>query len=369
MPDLRHRLVEALGAARRVVVLTGAGVSAESGIRTFRDSMEGLWKDFDPARLATPEAFKADPELVTRWYDWRRLGCLAAEPNPGHFALADLERHMIDRSGDRGSSQQSVAGIVPESDEEWGGASASRKDQRRTRIEPNGVGGEGRAAAARLDPGSGSHPVAEPASHPRDGRGNRSPTDLGFDPSSDSTSDLGNDSSRDRFPAFLLATQNVDRLHQKAGSVRVVELHGSIITWRCTRTGRAFSPRPEPFSEYPPLSPWGDEPRAETVFGGGPGSEQAILRPGVVWFGEPLPENALLTTGLAAELCDVFISIGTSAVVYPAAGLIEVAAANGAFTAEINFDETPISRRVDCSIRAKSGEVLPGIVREAFGDG
>ena len=87
---------QALAHAQHVVVITGAGVSAESGIRTFRDTMEGLWKEFDPQRLATPEAFAADPEMVTRWYDWRRLGCLAAEPNAAHVALARLERAMME---------------------------------------------------------------------------------------------------------------------------------------------------------------------------------------------------------------------------------------------------------------------------------
>src|SRR6185295_16244385 len=88
-------LAERLRGARSVVVLTGAGVSAESGLRTFRGNekdMGSLWKDFDPMKLATPEAFEADPEMVTRWYDWRRLGCLAAEPNPGHLALAQLQQ-------------------------------------------------------------------------------------------------------------------------------------------------------------------------------------------------------------------------------------------------------------------------------------
>ena len=134
MPDRRPRLIEALRQAKRVVVMTGAGVSAESGIPTFRDSMEGLWKDFDPMKLATPEAFEADPATVTKWYDWRRQGCQAAVPNAGHVAIAEMERRLRARGGE-----------------------------------------------------------------------------------------------------FLLSTQNVDRLHQKAGSERVVELHGTIMVWRCTR--------------------------------------------------------------------------------------------------------------------------------------
>jgi NAD-dependent deacetylase len=244
-------LAAALRDARHVAVITGAGISAESGIRTFRDTMDGLWKDFDPARLATPEAFEADPALVTRWYDWRRLGCLAADPNPGHLALARLEREI-------------------------------------------------------------------------DSRGGR----------------------------LTLLTQNVDRLHQKAGSRNVVELHGSIIEWRCTRTGRRHTPAPEAFAEFPPKSPH---------------DARGLLRPDVVWFGEMLPPEALAAAEEAAAACDLFLSVGTSAVVYPAAMYIRLAAARGAGTAEVNRDATPISSLVDWSLRAKAGEVLPRVVDEAFG--
>ncbi len=245
----------ALSNARRVVVLTGAGVSAESGLRTFRGAtaadlpadMQALWKEFDPVRLATPEAFAADPEKVTRWYDWRRLGCLAADPNPGHGALAALEGRLSSDGG-----------------------------------------------------------------------------------------------------AFCLLTQNVDRLHQKAGSRNVVELHGSIIEWRCVRTGKPFLPPPEPFDRFPPPSPHGDG---------------AVLRPNVVWFGEALPEAALAAAFAALESCDLFMSVGTSAVVYPAAGFMEVASANGAVTIEVNRDPMPISERVDHCLFGKSGEVLPRLMR------
>jgi NAD-dependent deacetylase len=239
-------LAAALRDSRHTVILTGAGVSAESGIRTFRDTMDGLWKDFDPQKLATPEAFAADPGLVTRWYDWRRLGCLAAEPNPGHLAIAAIER----------------------------------------------------ALSAR---GAG----------------------------------------------FTLLTQNVDRLHQKAGSRQVVELHGSIIQWRCTSTGRKHTPAPQAFTGFPPPSPFC------------PG---AMLRPDVVWFGEMLPAEALAAAEEAVASCDLFLSIGTSAVVYPAAGYIQVAAARGARTGEVNREATPISGMVDWSIRGKAGEVLPRLL-------
>lgn len=245
MPHADHaRLVaDRLRTSRGVVVLTGAGVSAESGLKTFRDTMEGLWKDFDPQKLATPEAFEADPETVTRWYDWRRLGCLAADPNPGHLALAAIERSVVARAG-----------------------------------------------------------------------------------------------------SFTLLTQNVDRLHHKAGSRNVVELHGTIMVWRCTRCGEKFEPPPTAFQVFPPPSPWG-----------------GILRPDVVWFGEMLPEAALEAACAAMATCDLFMSVGTSSVVYPAAGFIQAAAANGAFTVEINRDATPISRTVDVSLRGKSGDILPAL--------
>lgn len=248
--DSIQLLSEKLSNARHVTVITGAGVSAESGLRTFRETMEGLWKEFDPKTLATPEAFEANPELVTRWYDGRRLGCLAAEPNPGHIALARIEREISSRGG-----------------------------------------------------------------------------------------------------RFTLLTQNVDRLHQKAGSSNVVELHGSIIEWRCNATGRKIVPPESAFTSFPPRSPFAD----------------SILRPDVVWFGEMLPEDAILAAGWAAANCDLFISIGTSAVVYPAAAYLEQASANGAFTAEINKDTTPATGRVNVAIQARSGEALPRLADLAFG--
>lgn len=252
------QLANLLSTSHHIAVVTGAGISAESGLRTFRGvtstaatpppggDMAALWKDFDPATLATPEAFGKNPELVTRWYDWRRLGCLAAEPNPGHLALAEIERRTLARGG-----------------------------------------------------------------------------------------------------AFTLLTQNVDRLHHRAGSVNVVELHGSIIQWRCTRTGRALTPGADPFERFPPASPF---------------AEGALLRPDVVWFGEALPEAAVDAASAAAAACDLFISIGTSSVVYPAAGFIQSAARRGAKTAELNLEETPISGVVDVSIRSRASEALTAIL-------
>ncbi len=240
----------ALRDARSVVILTGAGVSAESGIPTFRDTMEGLWASFDPQQLATPEAFARDPGLVTRWYDHRRLGCAACEPNPGHLALARMEREIC------------------------------------------ALGGE-----------------------------------------------------------FTLLTQNVDGLHRRAGSADPVELHGSVMTWRCSETGEAVTPPPPPapWPGFPPKSPSG-----------------APVRPDVVWFGEALPEEALERSFDALSSCDLLVSVGTSAVVYPAAGFIEVAVANGARTIEVNPKDTPMTPIVTWALRGPSAGILPLLVERAF---
>lgn len=248
--SLKRLIDEAAGmlrAARSVVVMTGAGVSAESGIRTFRDTMEGLWKEFDPAKLATPEAFERDPETVTKWYDWRRKGCLAAEPNAGHLALAELERRVVARGG-----------------------------------------------------------------------------------------------------RFTLLTQNVDRLHQRAGSANVVELHGSIMEWRCTATGKLVTPREGGLEAFPTTSPF--DPRG-------------LLRPNVVWFGELLPETALAAAEEATAASDVFMSVGTSSVVYPAAAYLRLAAARGARTIEVNRDVTAASGVVDVAVRGLAGAALPKMVQ------
>jgi NAD-dependent deacetylase len=242
-------LVDALRGARAIVVLTGAGVSAESGIPTFRDAMEGLWAKYDPSQLATPEAFDRDPETVTRWYDWRREKCAAAKPNPAHLALARLEKHLT--------------------------------------IQKRG---------------------------------------------------------------FTLLTQNVDRLHQAAGSRNVVELHGTLWVWRCTRCGVEREERAVPFTGYPP----------RCVCGG-------ARRPGVVWFGEMLPEQALNEAHDALKTCDFFLSVGTSAVVEPAASFIHIARRHGARTVEINRDATPISTVVDWSLLGKDGEILPELAQRPFG--
>ena len=225
--------------ARSIAVLTGAGVSAESGIPTFRGE-GGLWRQFRAEDLATPEAFGRDPRLVWEWYDWRRQKVAACRPNPAHHALAALESR----------------------------------------------GGE-----------------------------------------------------------FLLITQNIDDLHRKAGSRRLVELHGNIWRVRCVAEG-AVSELPDvPLREIPPRCACG-----------------SLLRPDIVWFGEMLPAEALDRAFRAAESCDLFLVAGTSALVQPAASLPLLAKQRGATVIEVNPEPTPISHLVDISLQGKAGEILPALL-------
>lgn len=224
-----------LGAARRVVALTGAGISAESGIPTFRGP-GGLWKQFRPEELATPQAFARDPALVWEWYDWRRQRIALAFPNAAHRALA-----------------------------------------------------------AR--------------------------------------------------PAITLITQNVDGLHDLAGSQGVLKVHGDIWTLRCTDCGLEVVDRTVPLPELPPRC---------TDCG-------ALLRPGVVWFGESLPDEIWSRAQDAATSADVMLVIGTSAQVYPAAGLAARArVVSNARVIEINLE--PSGAEVDAFLPGKAGEVLPALL-------
>jgi NAD-dependent deacetylase len=228
-----------IASARSIAVLTGAGISAESGIPTFRDA-GGLWKSFRAEDLATPQAFARDPKFVWEWYDWRRSLIAQAEPNAGHHALAELEK---------------------------------------------------------------------------------------------------------RTSEFTLITQNVDGLHDRAGSTRILRVHGDIWTLRCTLCGRErHDPRPS-LPELPPHCACG-----------------AIQRPGVVWFGESLPPEVWSQAEQAASGSEVLLVIGTSALVYPAAGLVHLAKASGAKVVEVNPAETPVSGMVDFSWRAPAAEALPLLI-------
>jgi NAD-dependent deacetylase len=222
---------------RRVVVLTGAGISAESGVPTFRGS-GGLWERYSIEDLATPEGFARDPVLVWRWYEWRRTAVRNAEPNAAHRAIAELEHRSV------------------------------------------------------LD-------------------------------------------------ELTVVTQNVDELHWRAGSRNVIELHGSIVRVRCTK-GCGSSQRPEGFEDLPPRCDCG-----------------ALLRPDVVWFGEALSTELLVRAAEAARRADLLLVVGTSAVVYPAAGIAHYATGR---TVEINTERTEYSRHADHALQLPAVVAVPPIV-------
>ena len=220
-------------------MLTGAGISAESGVPTFRGD-GGLWKDYKAEDLATPEAFVKDPRLVWEWYNWRRERIAKVLPNAAHKALVRLE---------------------------------IRKRE------------------------------------------------------------------------YTLITQNVDGLHDRAGSGRMLKLHGDIWRMRCTVCGANWPDRRAPLPKIPPHCACG-----------------GLARPGVVWFGEPLPDGMMKEAEHAAGAAEVFLVIGTSAVVYPAAGLVPYAKHGGARVIEINTDDTPFTSLVDCALRGPAGELLPQLL-------
>jgi len=234
------QLARRIRQASCITVLTGAGISAASGVPTFRGE-EGLWRSYSPQELATPEAFEKDPKLVWEWYDWRRGLIAGCRPNPAHTVLAA-----------------------------WG----------------------------------------------------------------------------KRYSSFTLITQNVDGLHEECGLEDVIHFHGSL--WevfclaRCSSSPSRWIDRTVPLQKIPPLCPY---------CGG-------LIRPAVIWFGETI-DNEVMARSAAALDCEVFLTVGTSAVVYPAAGLVAEARRRGAFTAEINIEATPTSGTVDLSLLGPAEEMLP----------
>jgi len=241
--DFGGRISEAralVGQASRVVVLTGSGISAASGIPTFRGT-GGIWGEMRVEDFATPEGFERDPLKVWNWYTSRRREAADARPNPGHQALAELQRRLEARGG-----------------------------------------------------------------------------------------------------SLVLVTQNIDGLHQEAGSKGVLELHGSLLRARCEACRHAADMPAETADAVPACDRCG-----------------ARMRPDVVWFGEALPQDVYAAAVEASSRADVFLSVGTSAAVYPAAGLIEWALGSGAKTVEVNLEPTPISRLVTVALHGKADEILP----------
>jgi NAD-dependent deacetylase len=246
------RIVAALRAAARIVVLTGAGVSAESGIPTFRDRQTGLWERFDASELATPQAFERDPALVWGWYEWRRTAVLNAKPNPAHEAIARM------------------ANLVPR---------------------------------------------------------------------------------------FTLITQNVDDLHERAGSRAVLHLHGELSRPYCENCRQPYL-----HPNTPPRLPPGGKPIEPPRCG----SCGARIRPGVVWFGESLPPQAWRCALESVEQCDLFISCGTSSLVQPAASLTDLAIDAGATTIQVNPNPTDMDNTVTFNIRRPAGAALPRLIADAW---
>lgn len=235
------RAVELLRQAKRVAVLSGAGVSAESGVATFRGA-GGLWEGHRVEEVATPHAFTHDPGLVWRFYNLRRNSMSSVKPNPGHFALVELERRLGD--------------------------------------------------------------------------------------------------------GFTLITQNIDGLHLTAGNRRVLEIHGRLSRVKCTECE---------YLEDRPGESLADLPRCPKC--------EALLRPDVVWFEEMLPPGVWHEACLATASCECFLVVGTSALVYPAAGLIQMARKALAPVIEFNVERTEASRMVDVSVFGPSGQTLPAVVR------
>jgi len=227
-----------LSDARKVVALTGAGVSAESGVPTFRDR-DGLWKSHRPEDLARPDAFEAHPELVWEFYNWRRELVAQCDPNPAHYALAEMEQAI---------------------------------------------------------------------------------------------------------PDFLLITQNVDGLHARAGSRKLMEMHGSLWQLKCTTCTYAREDRME-LPDLPECPVCGH-----------------LLRPGVVWFGEPLVPGVLKVAIDQIAKAEVFLSIGTSNLVQPAASFHQLAKDHGAVTVEINLEPTPNTGLMDFALHGKAGDILPDLL-------
>lgn len=243
-PGELDRAAEALARARRVSVLTGAGVSAESGVPTFR-SEDGLWEKYRIEDVATPQAVARNPRLVWEFYEARRAQMQQVEPNPAHVALAQMES---------------------------------------------------------------------------------------------------------LFENFSLATQNIDGLHRRAGSRHVHEVHGSLWRARCLAgCGRVVDPFPYPALEIPPRCDCG-----------------SVMRPSVVLFGEMLPNDVYGAAVTEARSSDVALSVGTSSSVWPAAGIPLEAAAAGAFTIEVNPEETELTRHFDVSLRGPAGRVVPELLQRAL---
>lgn len=238
--EIPSKLIEELKTAKTIVFFTGAGISAESGIPTFRGK-DGIWNKFRPEELANFDAFMRNPQLVWEWYNYRKSIVHQSKPNPGHLAIVEFEKY---------------------------------------------------------------------------------------------------------FGNVVVVTQNVDNLHRRAGSKIVYELHGNIEKNFCVKCKKRYDDELEFKDGVPKCSCGG------------------LIRPDIVWFGEYLPPVQFSLSEKAAVSCDIFFIVGTSAVVYPAASLVQVAKSNRAFLVEVNIEETEASSTADVSLFGESGKVLPQIMEK-----
>ncbi len=235
-----NELINKLKNANSVVFFTGAGISAESGIPTFRGK-DGIWNKLKPEELANFDAFLRNPEMVWEWYNHRKQIVHQSKPNAGHLAMAEMQ---------------------------------------------------------------------------------------------------------DLIPTVTIITQNIDNLHRRAGSKIIYELHGNIERNYCIKCGKKYND--------------------ELIFSGKIPTCQCggLIRPDIVWFGEYLPQDQFQLAEEAAKKADVFFVVGTSGIVYPAAGIIFTALDSGSYIVEINVDETVISNNADKSFFGEAGKILPQIIQE-----
>ncbi len=257
MPHMPDPVLPLARAAQRVTVLTGAGMSAESGVPTFRDAQHGLWAQYDASELATPQAWDDDAALVNAWYLWRVALVRRAEPHDGHLALAAWARR----------------------------------------------------------PGT----------------------------------------------ELRIVTQNVDDLHERAGSDRPVHLHGSLFAWRCDRCRR---PAPTPLGQTGPEG----QPLGRIAPTGCPLCPDGRIRPGVVWFGEPLPQGDFDNAVILCQDTDLLLVVGTSGFVYPAAALPHLAGAAGVPVVEIDPNPTALGDGADHAWRSTAARALPVLLAALDGD-
>lgn len=251
---MNETLAEAVQRARHVAVLSGAGISAESGVPTFREVQTGLWEGFSAEDLATAEAFAENPDLVFTWYRWRQALIQQVQPNPGHLSIGQWQRRLQSDGG-----------------------------------------------------------------------------------------------------SLTVSTQNVDDLHERAGTQVLAHLHGSIFAHRCAECGAsAVLPAADYDGFLPPERPDPAPVCSECA--------QGLIRPGVVWFGEMLPAEAFEAAAESIRRADLVLVVGTSGIVQPAASLPLLALERGTPLVEINPEETELSELMDFCLRGSSGAVMPELV-------